>query len=691
VIRNGRIVDGTGAASFVGDISIKDGVITAVGEHLEVTGVREVDAAGKLVAPGWVDIHTHLDGQVSWDASLEPFTSNGVTTVVMGNCGVGFAPCRKEDRGFLMELMEGVEDIPLGSLEMGIQWKWETFSDFLDYLESIPLGCDVAAMIGHGPVRAYVMGERANLSDRPGGPVDNPVTAEDIARMAEIVKESVQAGAIGFSTSRTLLHRDKSGVLVPGTLAGEEELLAMGKAISDGGGGIFEMASDFMSYDDKEHTDENHGIRLEHFAREWVWMNKMSKRFNVPLCFCLGIPTQTTPQQNGFRTMLQETEASRKDGCDISVQVFVRPQCVVMCWDSKSHPFVEAPTFIKLRREAAQANVKEINKDKLADPSVKASILQEVDELLKSHIDNSHFGIALPQSTDTDEDLLAGNLNGALTGSGALAKMMVDGAQWIHPWDETSEPPLETSAKAVAERTGKKPLEVIYDWLCMAGGKQVVSYYFMNYSKSSLDDTFEMLTHDAAIPGLGDAGAHGGFLVDSTSHSYLLTHWVRDKKTGPKLTIEQAVKLHSYDTAERFGLHDRGCLKAGKKADVNIIDFQNLTIHRPQLVYDLPKGASRWIQRVSGYDMTICNGVISHEFDRPTGKLAGKLVRNPRTFKREKEDTGLRERISMMLSTLKWEAKATVIKALVKVLGPKTLEDIGFKLNESKMSHVANL
>lgn len=261
IIRNGLIVDGTGAPPFTGDIAVRDGRITAISKSssLERSGATEVDAEGRIVSPGWVDVHTHLDAQLTWDPLMAPFTANGVTTAITGNCGVTFAPCRKQQRSFLMELMEGVEDIPFGAMQAGIEWHWETFPQFLDYLDTLHLGCDIAAMIGHGAVRAFCLGERANVPDLPGAYKDPAaqITTEEIEEMAQVVEEAIAAGAIGFSTSRTLLHRDRNGTLVPGTLAPEEELLRIGKAVALGGGGVFEMASDFMSYDDAPHTDED--------------------------------------------------------------------------------------------------------------------------------------------------------------------------------------------------------------------------------------------------------------------------------------------------------------------------------------------------------------------------------------------------------------------------------------------------
>lgn len=711
LIRGGLVVDGTGAPAFVGDVAVRGDRIVAIGASLEKTyaGVEEVDATGKVVTPGWVDVHTHLDAEFSFNASLEPFASNGVTTVVAGNCGVGFAPCRPQQRSFLMELMEGVEDIPLGSLDAGIDWQWETFPEFLEFLDRTPLGVDVAVMIGHGPVRAFVMGERANLADRPGGPERDPVTPEEIAGMAAIVQEAVAAGAIGFSTSRTLLHRDKSGALVPGTLATQAELLAIGEAMAKGGGGVLEMASDFWSYDDKAFTDEDLAYRLEVFMEEWAWMNAVSKGCALPVCFCLGMPSEEGPRQNFFRRMLTTAEESQADGANIFVQVFVRPQGIQMVWDSKSHPFVEAASFVALKREALRSGSPGgLDKKALAEPATRAAIVAETLALAEAAAGSEFWGIALPQSTESDEDMLAGNLNGAVGSVGALAKMMLDGARFIYRWDATYEPTFEDSALFHAEEQGVSPLHVIYDWLCLDEGTKVVSFLFMNYSKCNLDDTFEMLTHPATIPGLGDAGAHLGFLVDSTSHSYLLTHWVRDKQTRFKLALEQAVKMHTHDTAQAFGLTDRGVLQAGMKADINVIDLDQLTIHAPKMVHDLPKGASRWVQLASGYAATVLSGVVTHRDDAPVPgqQLQGRLVRNPGTFATRGSDLAvslgladapplpqesLTGRVATMLAGFKWDTKAKMVGLLARVFGGANLESIGQILAKTPLSHVAKL
>jgi len=694
LIQGGTIVDGSGKKAFEGDVVVKDGKIVQVGRDLagKVDANETIDAHGKLVCPGWVDVHTHLDSQMSWDPLLFPFTANGVTTVVMGNCGVGFSPAKKDQRQFLLELMEGVEDVPLGALEVGIDWQWESFPEFMDYMESRQFGADVGVLVAHGPIRAWVLGERANLSDRPGGPKNDPVTSEEMETMAEIVREAIANGAVGFSTSRTLLHRDRSGTLVPGTLAADEELLMIGEAMKMGGGGVFEMASDFMSFDDTPHTPENHGTRLEHFAREWVWMNKISAGFRVPVCFCIAIPSSETLMRYSHRSMLSEAMSSRNNGSEMSVQVLTRPQGILMSWESKSHAFVDTPTYLELRREALRTR-KPIDKNKLInDREIRAKILRETRELSAKAESNAAFGISLPQGLDTDEDILAGNLNGSVNGPGALAKMLQEGAGFTFRWDKSYEPTWDQSVQAEANAKGVDAFEVLYDWMCEKEGNAVISFFFMNYSGHSLDFTHEMLTCPVSVPGLADAGAHGSFLCDSTAHTFLLTHWVRDKKNDPKLSLEEAVKIQTHDTAHMIGFRDRGLIAPEMKADINVIDFERLEIHEPVLVSDLPKGASRWIQTCSGYVVTICNGIVTHRDGKPTGALPGRLVRNQGTFATEGSDLALKlglknlpkaradttlGRLSLAWTNMKWESKSQLIKLLSKTVGAGNLESFG--------------
>eukprot|EP01065_Artemidia_motanka_P027437 TRINITY_DN32642_c0_g1_i1.p1 TRINITY_DN32642_c0_g1~~TRINITY_DN32642_c0_g1_i1.p1 ORF type:complete len:746 (+),score=280.29 TRINITY_DN32642_c0_g1_i1:80-2239(+) len=682
IIKGGTIVDGTGAGSYVGDVAIRDGRIVGVGSVAGDAG-EVIDATGLHVCPGWVDVHTHIDGQVTWDPTIDPLTNNGVTTAVMGNCGVGFAPCSAPRRRFLMELMEGVEDIPLGALDVGIQWNWESFPEFLDALGKKEMACDIAAMIGHGPVRAHVLGHKANFSDRPGGSHEHPVGAADIEKMAAVVEEAIAAGAVGFSTSRTLLHRDKRGVLVPGTCALEDELCAIGRAIRAGGGGLFELASDFMCYDDVAHTPENHVRRLQHFGREWMWMKKISKGYDVPVCFCLGIPSSTPKDQaNSYRGMLRLLDDANSEGCNMRSQVFVRPQSVLMCWDSLSHPFAECATFLSHVRKNKKAD-----RAALKDPQIRRALCEEA-TALASGAEGGHFGITLPKSSLASEegeqdDETAGNLNCTAGERGALAKMFLNNTGKIFRWSASNDPKPGDSVQAAAAEKGVSAAEIIYDWMCEEDCQRVLQNMFMNFANGTVDDSLEMLQHEQTVPGLGDAGAHLGFLCDAASHTYLLTHYVRDAK---RLSIEAAVKLHAKDCADLFGFSDRGSIEVGKRADINIIDLKRLQIHCPKFVRDLPTGAARWTQHTSGYTHTLCNGVVTFREGKGTGALPGRLVRN-KTRKQPRPPCrydGALGRAQMAASVAKWEALDVLIfKMLLPVLGATRFQTLG-TLQDSK-------
>jgi len=701
LLQNGKIVDGTGKPAFLGDVGIVGNKIVAISGRdgtNRLTGdkakaLRVVDCTGKLITPGWVDVHTHLDGQITWDPLITPLSGGGVTTAIQGNCGVGFAPCKKDDRKFLMELMEGVEDIPLGALDQGIKWEWETFSEYLDALEKKSFAIDIGAMITHGPVRAYILGKRANASDRPGGPKNDPLTSQEIERIASVVEDGIRSGALGFSTSRTLLHRDRSGVLVPGTLATEEELLKIGEAIAKGGNGkaVFEMASDFMTGNDEKHTPENHAERLKHFGREFLWMKTMSKGFGVPLMYCLGLPSAAKNFGYGYRQMLRTVESANAEGCDIRVQVFTRPQGVLLSFDSRSHPFTESAAFDAHWRSTKNQSNGSFDKRSLKlNPQLRRKVIDETIALAAGSSDTGNFGMTLPQSTDDDGP---GNLNASITVKGALSKMYSDNPDNIFRWTKTYEPAPETSVGAEAKRRGVHPLEVLYDWMCEDECSAVITYLFMNYAHQTLEDCREMLLHPNTVPGLGDTGAHLGFLSDPTSPSYFLTHWYRDRTSGPKFPLEFAVKRHSKDTANAFFLSDRGSVEVGLLADVNVIDLDKLEILKPRFVRDLPLGAGRWIQEVVGYVCTVKSGVITYENGVPTGNLPGRLVRrrnqgagaqlavpNP-TVGAFNQPLG---RLRMMLSTAKWEGEQKVLETMISLLGPERLEKLGVWLNERR-------
>jgi N-acyl-D-amino-acid deacylase len=567
VIRGGTVVDGTGNPGRCADVAIDGDRVVAVGPDLGA-GAKEIDASG-LIAPGWVDIHTHYDGQVTWDSHFTPSAWNGVTTVVMGNCGVGFAPVRPGKQPYLIQLMEGVEDIPGSALSEGIQWEWETFSEYLDAIEKRPRAIDFATQVPHGAVRTYVMGDRGAKNEK--------ATSEDIEAMAKIVKEGLEAGALGFSTSRTMLHRAKDGELVPGTTASEDELLGIGQTLGEVGHGVFQIASDLLPPED-----------------ELRWMRKLTRETGRPVSFACQqnsiVPTQ-------WREMLEECERERLAGGQITPQVAQRPAGLLLGFESSIHPFI----FFAGYQAIASLPFPERAK-RLADPAVRASIL------------------------DNPPDLSRYKSVVALVASGFKQQFPLCSAPDGSP---DYEPGPEKSIAAMAEREGRSPHEVAYDVMLEKGCKNFIYLPMLDYTEGSQDNTREMMMHPLSVFGLSDGGAHCGMVCDASIPTYLLTHWVRDRTRGERIPIEQVVSKQTQGTASFFGMHDRGVLAPGMKADVNIIDLEALRIHAPELVYDLPAESPRLIQNVDGYRYTICSGEVIYEDGQPTGALPGRLIRGP--------------------------------------------------------------
>ena len=571
VIKGGTIVDGTGAIPREGDVAVDGGRITAIGADVGA-GREEIDARGKLVTPGWVDIHTHYDGQATWDELLTPSCWHGVTTLVMGNCGVGFAPVRPGQEDFLIRLMEGVEDIPGTALSEGLQWGWETFPEFLDALESKPHVLDFGTQVPHGAVRVYVMGER--------GAKNEPATAEDIEQMAAIVKEGIQAGALGFSTSRTLVHRAVGGEPVPGTFAAEDELFGIGKVLGELGEGLFELAPAGIQGED-----------LDAPEREVAWMRKLSAAIGRPVTFGLA---QFDQDKDLFRRILELSSEANAQGAQLRPQVGSRPATLLL-GHSTFHPFSFKPTYMELAALPLEERMA-----KLREPEIRARILQE--------------------ESKTDPSLEV------------VFSLLLHGLHKIFRLGDPPdyEPPPEASVKAVAEREGRDPFELLYDWMLELDGRQLLMMTLLNYSEGDLEAVREMLEHPTSAFGLGDGGAHCGAICDATMTTSLLTHWARDRTRGPKLPVEMVVRKMTRDTAELYGLLDRGVLAVGKKADFNVIDFDQLQLSIPELVYDLPAGARRLIQKARGYDATIVSGQVTFRNGEHTGALPGVLVRGAR-------------------------------------------------------------
>jgi len=564
VLRGGTVVDGTGAAARVADVAMDGDRIVAIGSDVG-DGRREIDASGLLVTPGWVDIHTHYDGQVTWDTHLTPSGWNGVTTIVMGNCGVGFAPVKPGEEDFLIQLMEGVEDIPGTALSEGITWGWESFPEYLDTVDAMPRAIDVGAQIPHGAVRAYVMGERGAKNEKA-----NP---EDIEQMAALVKEGLQAGALGFSTSRTILHRAKDGEVVPGTNAEDEEVLGIGRMLGEVGHGVFEVASDLAPEGD-----------------ELAWMSQLGKETGRPVAFaCLQNPGD--PDQ--WRRLLEAVDKDAAEGGHLTPQVAQRPAGLLLGFESTVHPFIAHPGYqalLGLPREERLA--------KLSDPAVRAQILE----------------------SSPDFSQLPGP-----------AMMVMMGFSMMYRLGDPPnyEPSPDESVAAIAKREGREPLEVVYDIMVENGGRGLVYLPLLGYANGSLEPIREMMLHPKSVFSLSDGGAHCGLIADASMPTFLLTHWVRDRERGERIALEQIVASQTQETASFYGMQDRGVIAPGMKADINVIDFDALHIHAPEMVYDLPAEGRRLIQKVDGYRYTICSGEVIYEDGEPTGALPGKLVRGP--------------------------------------------------------------
>jgi N-acyl-D-amino-acid deacylase len=582
-ITGGTVVDGTGDKRYRADIGVKDGRIVEVRRRdgddagIEVDAERTIDATGRVVTPGFVDIHTHYDGQVSWDATLEPSSLHGVTTVVSGNCGVGFAPVRPGREQWLIELMEGVEDIPGSALAEGISWGWESFPEYLDVIEKRELAIDFGAQVAHGAVRGYAMGER--------GAHNEPATAEDIAAMARIVQEAVEAGALGFSTSRTEGHQAINGEVVPGTYAAADELFGLGRAMAAGGQAVFEVAPDGAV-----------GEHGEAVLSEVDWMVRLAAEIDRPVSF--GV-VQTASSPDMWRKQLDLAGAAIDDGIAVHPQFAARPFGMLFGFPGY-HAFTHRPTFRKLKAEAA--DYAELAQ-RLAQPDVRATILSEED---------------LPVQPVPMFD-----------GMSRMIQNMTDAIYAIgDPPDY--EPTPDQTVGAIARRRGEDPLATIYDLMLESDATALLLLPFFNYVEGNHDAIYDMISHRSAVSGLSDGGAHCGLICDASYPTYLLTHWARDRRRGPRFSLEQMVRKQTLDTATLFGLSDRGVIAVGKKADVNVIDMDALTLEVPRMVYDLPAGGRRLVQGAKGYDATVVSGVVTRRHGADTGARPGKLVRGVR-------------------------------------------------------------
>ena len=561
VIRGGTIIDGSGADPFEADIAMAGGKITAIGRNLP-KGDDEIDARGKIITPGFIDVHTHYDAQVTWTHAMTPTSWHGVTTAMIGNCGVGFAPCRPEQRDMLVKLMEGVEDIPEVVLTEGLPWNWITFPEYLDALDARNYDLDVVTQVPHAALRVYVMGER--------GADCEPATPADRTEMARLAGEGIRAGALGFSTSRTLNHKTIDGAPIATLGAAEAELTEIALALKEAGAGWMQVVSDF---DDPE--------------AEFALLRRLAERSGRPMTITL---LQHDNRPDGWRRLLDRIGESNAGGTRITGQIRNRPTGVLLGWEISQNPFMARPSYQEIAHLPFEQRL--------------------------AFLRQPEFRVKLLAEAPTDKLL----------------------AQRTARWDRVFllgdppeyEPAPETSVAARAKREGRSPDEIAYDLLLGQGGKAILYRPMTNYTEGNLDAVRKMIADPNSLIGLGDGGAHVGIMCDASATSYMLTHWTRDRARGGLFTIPQAVRLLTHDCATAIGLNDRGLLRVGMKADINVIDYDRLRICAPEVVYDLPGGGRRLIQRTEGYVATLVSGIPVYLDGQATGQLPGRLVRGPR-------------------------------------------------------------
>lgn len=562
VIRGGTVVDGSGGKPFEADVAVHGGLIAEVG-RVSGRGVAEIDAKGQLVTPGYVDVHTHYDGQVTWENRLVPSSNHGVTTVVMGNCGVGFAPCRPQHRDLLIKLMEGVEDIPNIVLKEGVRWQWESYPEYLDVLAQRSFDADVCSYVPHAALRTYVMGERAFARE--------PATEAEIAEMSRILGNAVAAGAFGFGTSQTMFHRSSDGQSTPTLAASEQEYAGLAAALGQAGRGMMQFVIDWS----------------ESWERVADMAIRLATEHQRPL-------TMTLVQSHGapeiWREVLAKVDAANAVGTKASVQVLPRPLGVLLGLELTLNPFYSTPTFTRLSALPLAERVAEMRR-----PDVKAQILSETNN---------------PNPTQL---------------MGLRVRNFSQLYEISEPIDY--EPLPETSIGAQAARLGVTPQSLAYDKLLEKDGANILYLAFSNYADFSLEPTREMLLNPNAVPGLGDGGAHLGVICDGSIYTHMLTHWGRDRSRGERLSVPHLVYMMTKRGADVMGLSDRGLVAPGYRADLNVIDFDRLQLELPYLVRDLPAGGRRLMQDARGYTATIVAGVVVSREGRHTGALPGRLVR----------------------------------------------------------------
>ena len=561
IIKNGSIYDGKGSKPYQADIAISNEKIVEIGD-IKGEAKKVIDAEGKIVTPGFVDIHTHYDGQVTWDPYLRPSTYHGVTTVVMGNCGVGFSPCKPDQRDWLIGLMEGVEDIPGTALHEGIDWEWESFPEYLDALEKKPLAIDVGTQIPHGAVRAYVMGER--------GINHEEASQEEINRMKEIVQEAIKAGAYGFSTSRTEKHNDVNGNLTPSITAHKNELVEIAKSLGEINKGVLQGISDFYDFDS-----------------EFDIFKAMSKESGRPISITVE---QQDARPEWWEQLLDGIEDAQSEGINMYGQVPPRATGILMGLTATLNPFRFHPTYMEIADLALEERVEIMSNDEFKEKLLNdnaISINPLVDEIVNSY--TKMFKLGEPANYEPDPEM---------------------------------------SFESLANSSNMTAQEIAYDAMLEKDGRALIYHPLFNYQTGDLSLVEKMLKHPYTISGLGDAGAHCGAISDASFPTTLVQHWSRDRSRGSKLPLETVIKMQTSETANLLGIKDRGVLEKGYKADINIIDYEGLTLHEPEIINDLPAGGRRLVQKASGYDYTIVSGEVAFIKGEATGALNGRLIRN---------------------------------------------------------------
>ena len=561
IIKNGSIYDGKGSKPYQADIAISNEKIVEIGD-IKGEAKKVIDAEGKIVTPGFVDIHTHYDGQVTWDPYLRPSTYHGVTTVVMGNCGVGFSPCKPDQRDWLIGLMEGVEDIPGTALHEGIDWEWESFPEYLDALEKKPLAIDVGTQIPHGAVRAYVMGER--------GINHEEASQEEINRMKEIVQEAIKAGAYGFSTSRTEKHNDVNGNLTPSITAHKNELVEIAKSLGEINQGVLQGISDFYDFDS-----------------EFDIFKAMSKESGRPISITVE---QQDARPEWWEQLLDGIEDAQSEGINMYGQVPPRATGILMGLTATLNPFRFHPTYMEIADLALEERVEIMSNDEFKEKLLNdnaISINPLVDEIVNSY--TKMFKLGEPANYEPDPEM---------------------------------------SFESLANSSNMTAQEIAYDAMLEKDGRALIYHPLFNYQTGDLSLVEKMLKHPYTISGLGDAGAHCGAISDASFPTTLVQHWSRDRSRGSKLPLEKVIKMQTSETANLLGIKDRGVLEKGYKADINIIDYEGLTLHEPEIINDLPAGGRRLVQKASGYDYTIVSGEVAFIKGEATGALNGRLIRN---------------------------------------------------------------